>query len=80
MERQLPPFETAKLIEEKLAEASGKPALVLVHSDPNFSGHPSIKIVFNAAHSLLLLYKPELEAELPYLSAFQQGRTCQRVP
>ena len=60
MDIQSPRSETAQLIEEKLAEASGKP--VLVHSDQNFSGHASIKIVFNDAHSHLLLYKPELES------------------
>ena len=46
------PAEAAKIIEEKLAAASGKS--VLVQRDPKFSGHASIKIASDddSAHML----------------------------
>jgi hypothetical protein len=71
------PTETAKLIEEKLAAASGKP--VLVHRDPNFAGHASIAIAMDDAPAHLLRYKPEFESELPYLSAFQCGMALRSI-
>jgi hypothetical protein len=71
------PTETAKLIEEKLAEVSGKP--VLVHRDRNFAGHATIKIASDDAPAHLLRYKPEFESELPYLSAFQCGMALRSI-
>ncbi len=71
------PIEAAKLIEEKLSAASGKP--VLVHRDPNFAGHASIKIASEDAPAHLLRYKPEFESELPYLSAFQCGMALRSI-
>ena len=70
-------FDACKLIEEKLAAASGKP--VLVHRDPNFAGHASIKIASDDSPAHLLRYKPEFEAELPYLSAFQCGMALRSI-
>lgn len=71
------PTEVAKLIEEKLAEASGKP--VLVHRNPDFAGHASIKIASDDAPAHLLRYNPEFESELPYLSAFQCGMALRSI-
>jgi hypothetical protein len=63
------PIDASKSIEAKLTAASGKP--VLVHRDPNFAGHASIKIASDDSPAHLLRYKPEFESELPCLSAFQ---------
>jgi hypothetical protein len=71
------PFEASKLIEEKLAAASGKS--VLMQRDPNCSGHASIKIASHEDSAHVLRYKPELEAELPYLSAFQCGLALRSI-
>lgn len=71
------PNEAAKLIEEKLAAASGKP--VLVQKDLNCSGHASIKIASDDGPAHVLRYKPELESELPYLSAFQCGLALRSI-
>ena len=71
------PIDASKLIEEKLTAASGKP--VLIHPDPNFAGHASISIASDDAPAHLLRYKPEFEAELPYLSAFQCGMALRSI-
>jgi hypothetical protein len=70
-------FDACKLIEEKLAAASGKP--VLLQRDPNCSGHASIKIASDDDAAHVLRYKPELESELPYLSAFQCGLALRSI-
>jgi hypothetical protein len=72
------PAEAAKIIEEKLAAASGWS--VFVQCDPKCSGHASIKIASDEDPAHVLRYKPDLEAELPYLSAFQRASTCQLIP
>lgn len=59
------------MIEENLSTASGKS--VLVQRDPKCSGHASIKIASDDDPAHFLRYKPELESELLYLSAFQCG-------
>ncbi len=41
------PIDASKSIEEKLTAASGKP--LLVHRDPNCSGHATIKIASDDA-------------------------------
>ncbi len=64
-------FDACKSIEEKLTAASGKS--VLLQRDPNYSGHASIKIASNDDAAHVLRYKPELEAEPPYVSGFQRG-------
>ena len=69
--------EAAKIIEEKLAAASGKS--VLVQRDPKCSGHASIKIASDDDSAHMLRYKPELGCELRYFSAFQCGSTYQRI-
>jgi hypothetical protein len=71
------PIEAARLIEEKLAAASGKS--VLVQRDPNCSGYASIKIASDSDSAHVLRYKPEFEAELPYLSAFQCGLALRSI-
>ena len=71
------PFDASKSIEEKLAAASGKS--VLVQRDPKCSGHASIKIALDDDHAHVLRYKPELESELPYLSAFQCGLALRSI-
>ncbi len=70
-------FDACKLIEEKLTAASGK--FVLVQRDPNCSGHASIKIASDDDAAHVLRYKPELESELPYLSAFQCGLALRSI-
>ena len=50
-------------------KASGKP--VLVQCDPNFSNHATIRIARHDQPAHLFQYKPEHEATLPYLTAFQ---------
>lgn len=72
------PIDASNVIEEKLTAASGKP--LLMQLDPKCSGHASIKIASDDAPAHVLRYKPELESELPYLSAFQRGSTCQLIP
>jgi len=52
-----------------LEQASGKP--VIVQSDKSFSAHATIKIAGPDRPAHVLLYKPQFEAELPYLVAFQ---------
>ena len=71
------PIDASKLIEEKRTAASGQP--VLVHRDPNFAGHASIKIASEDSPAHLLWYKPEFESELPYLSAFQCGMALRSI-
>ena len=65
------PIESARAIEDELYSVSGKP--VLFHKDPTVQGYASIRIASPESPAHLLRYKPELEAELPYLSAFQCG-------
>lgn len=71
------PIDASKLIEEKLVAASGKS--VLVQRDPKCSGHASIKIASDDEAAHVLRYKPELESELPYLSAFQCGLALRSI-
>ena len=71
------PIDASKLIEEKLTAASGKP--LLVQRDANCSGHASIKIASDDDPAHVLRYKPELESELPYLSAFQCGLALRSI-
>jgi hypothetical protein len=76
------PIDASKLIKEKPTSASGKP--LLVHRDPNFAGHVSIKIASDDAPAHLLRYKPEFESELPFLPAFSLvdggfATSCHRV-
>ena len=71
------PTEASKSIEEKLTAASGKS--VLAQRDSNCSGHASIKIASDDAPAHVLRYKPELESELPYLSAFQCGLALRSI-
>ena len=71
------PIDASRLIEEKLAAASGKS--VLMQRDPNCSGNASIKIASDEDTAHVLRYKPELESELPYLSAFQCGRALRSI-
>ena len=71
------PIAASKSIEEKLTAASGKP--VLVQRDANCSGHASIKIASDDDAAHVLRYKPELESELPYLSAFQCGLALRSI-
>lgn len=58
-------------IKGRLESISSKP--LLVQRDPNCSGHASIKIASDEDSAHVLRYKPELESELPYLSAFNEG-------
>lgn len=64
---------TPKAISDELLsrvhEASGKPVIVQQHSD--FSGHATLRLGPEGAAANVLFYKPALEAELPYLIAFQ---------
>lgn len=78
MDELVTPIDSFPLIEVKLTAASGMP--VLVQRDPNCSEYASIKIASNDDAAHVLHYKPEFEAELPYLPAFQRGSTCQLVP
>ncbi len=71
------PSNAYKLIEEKLAAASGKS--VLVQRDPNCAGYASNKIASDEDSAHVLRYKPELESELPYLSAFQCGLALRSI-
>jgi hypothetical protein len=71
------PIDASKLIEEKLTAASGKP--LLVQRDANCSGHASIKIASDDDPAHGLRYKPVLESELPYLSAFQCGLALRSI-
>lgn len=64
-----------------LEKASGKP--VVAQANSGFSGYATIETApaNDAAH--VLLYKGEMEADLPYLSAFQCGlalRSIQAAP
>ncbi len=52
---------------------------MLVHRDPNFAGHASIKMASDDAPTPLLRYKPEFESELPHLSAFQCGMALRSI-
>ena len=70
-------LDACKLIEEKLGAASGKP--VLMQRDPNCSGHASIKITSDDDSAHVLRFKPEFEAELPYVSAFQCGLALRSI-
>lgn len=54
---------------KRVEHASGKP--VLVQCDPNFAGHATIRIARHDQPAHLFQYKPEHEATLPYLTAFQ---------
>jgi hypothetical protein len=65
------PIDASRLIEEKLAAASGKS--VLMQRDPNCSGHASIKIASDEDSAHVLRYMPKHKSEIPYLSAFQCG-------
>ena len=67
--RFVTPFDASKSIEVKLAAASGRS--VLVQRDQECSSRASIKIALDDDHAHVLRYKPELESDLPYLSAFQ---------
>lgn len=78
MDKLVTPIDAFPLIEEKLTAASGKP--VLVQRDLNCSGYASIKIALDDDAAHVLRYKPEFEAELPYLSAFHRGSTSQLIP
>lgn len=53
----------------RVESASGKP--VLLQSDANFASHATIKIATQDQPAHVLLYKPEQNAVLPYLVAFQ---------
>lgn len=70
-------FDACKIIEEKLAAASGKS--VLTQRDPKCSGHASINIASDDDPAHVPRYKPELESELPYLSAFQCGLALRSI-
>ena len=63
------PSEIQADLLRRVEEASGKP--VLLQSDPSFSGHATVKIARDHQPNHTLLYKPDHEAELPYLAAFQ---------
>ncbi len=65
------PIEAARAIEVELHAVSGKP--ILVHKDSAVFGYATIKIASEDSPAHLLRYKPEMEAQLPYLSAFQCG-------
>jgi len=54
---------------DRVEAASGKP--VLLQCDSQFSGHAVIKVATSDQPAHLLLYKPDKEAVLPYLVAFQ---------
>lgn len=71
------PIDASKLIEEKQTAASDKP--LLVQRDAKCFGHASIKIASDDDPAQVLLYKPELESELPYLSAFQCGLALRSI-
>lgn len=71
----LTPVDAATLIEERLAAEGGKS--VFRQSDPRCFGHASIKIALADDPACALRYKPELESELPYLSAFHRGPALQ---
>jgi hypothetical protein len=71
------PEAASEHIKERLESISGKP--VLVHRDPDFAGHASIRIASADAPAHLLRYKPEFETELPYLSAFQCGMALRSI-
>ena len=54
---------------DRVEATSGKN--VLLQSDPKFSGHATIRVAKDNQPAHLLLYKPDHEALLPYLVAFQ---------
>ena len=54
---------------DRIEAASGKP--VLLQCDSKFAGHATIKVATNEQPAHVLFYKPEKEAVLPYLVAFQ---------
>lgn len=53
----------------RVEAASGKP--VLLQCDSKFGGHAVIKVATSDQTAHVLLYKPDKEAVLPYLVAFQ---------
>lgn len=69
MDRPLDTTALQELFLQRVEEASGKP--VLVQCDPQFSGHATIRIAKEDQPAHLFQYKPEHEAVLPYLTAFQ---------
>lgn len=54
---------------DRIEAASGKP--VLLQCDSKFAGHATIKVATNEQPAHVFFYKPEKEAVLPYLVAFQ---------
>lgn len=61
--------EVQKTLLASVEQASGKP--VIIQSDSTFSAHATIKIAGPDRPAHVLLYKPQFEAELPYLVSFQ---------
>jgi hypothetical protein len=75
------PSESAKELQIRLEQASGKPVLVDRSSD--IVGYATMKTAAADAPAHLFRYKPEFETELPYLLAFQCGlalRTFEATP
>ena len=54
---------------DRVEATSGKN--VLLQSDPKFTGHATIRVAKDNQPAHVLLYKPDHEALLPYLVAFQ---------
>jgi hypothetical protein len=71
------PTDASNAIEKLLTASTGKP--VVLQRDPNCNGYASIKIALASDVAHLLRYRPEFEAELPYLSAFQCGLALRSI-
>ena len=69
--------ESSEAIQRLLEERSGKSVLTV--ADSTFSGYSTIRVAGPDSPAHVLLYKPEFEAELPYLVAFQCGLALRSV-
>lgn len=71
------PQDASAEIQRLFEQESGKP--VVARASSEFSGYASIKVASTVSPAHVLLYKPGMESELPYLTAFQCGLAMRSI-
>jgi len=71
------PHDAGAEIQRIFEQESGKPVLACASSE--FSGYATIKVASAASPAHVLQYKPEMESELPYPTAFHCGLAMRSI-